>query len=83
MAHFAKIENGKVQTVIVVSNDDAPDEATGKTFLALIGLTGVWVQTSYNNNAVEGALRGKYAGVGDTWNGTEFVSQYAPEPVEP
>jgi len=80
MAHFAQIENGIVQQVIVVSNDDAPDEATGQAFLASIGLVGEWVQTSYNNNPIEGASRGKYAGVGDTWNGTEFVAPVAPEP---
>ena len=74
MAHFAKVDNGIVQTVIVVSNDDAPDEATGQAFIASIGLEGDWVQTSYNNNPVEGASRGKYAGIGDLWNGTEFTS---------
>ena len=77
MAHFAKILDTKVVEVIVVSNDDAPDEATGQTFLASLGLVGEWVQTSYNNNPIEGASRGKYAGIGDTWNGTEFV---APKP---
>jgi hypothetical protein len=80
MAHFAKVENGVVQQVIVVANDDAPTEAAGQAFLESLGLTGEWVQTSYNNNAVEGASRGKYAGIGDTWNGTEFV---APVPIEP
>jgi hypothetical protein len=82
MAHFAQIENNKVINVIVVSNDDAPDEATGKAFIASIGLAGDWVQTSYNNNPVEGASRGKYAGLGDLWNGTEFVTpavESAPE----
>jgi len=74
MAHFAKVENGIVQQVIVVSNDDAPNEATGQAFLASIGLVGEWVQTSYNNNPIEGASRGKYAGIGDTWNGTAFIS---------
>lgn len=80
MAHFAKIENGLVQQVIVVSNENAPTEAAGQAFLESLGLIGVWVQTSYNNNPIEGASRGKYAGIGDTWNGTEFV---APEPIEP
>ena len=72
MAHFAQIKNGIVTQVIVVSNDDAPTEAAGKAFIASIGLDGEWVQTSYNNNPVEGASRGKYAGIGDTWNGTTF-----------
>jgi hypothetical protein len=74
MAHFAQVADGKVQQVIVVSNENAPDEATGQTFIASIGLAGEWIQTSYNNNPIEGASRGKYAGIGDLWNGTEFTS---------
>jgi hypothetical protein len=77
MAHFAQVSNGVVQRVIVVSNDDAPTEAAGKAFIASIGLTGDWVQTSYNNNPVEGASRGKYAGLGDLWDGTEFTTPQA------
>lgn len=74
MAHFAKIKNNVVVEVIVVGNDQAPTEAEGKTFIASCGLDGEWVQTSYNNNAIEGASRGKFAGIGDIWNGTEFVA---------
>lgn len=74
MAHFASIVNGVVAQVIVVSNDDAPTEAAGQAFIASIGLTGEWVQTSYNNNPVEGASRGKYAGIGDLWDGTTFTT---------
>jgi len=71
MAHFAKIENGVVREVIVVGNDDAPTEAAGKAFIASIGLAGDWVQTSYNAN-----FRGKYAGIGDTYDADsdEFVT---------
>ncbi len=75
MAHFAKIDNGIVREVIVIGNDDAPTEAAGKAFIASIGLAGEWVQTSYNNNPVEGQDRGKYAGIGDSWNGSQFVSE--------
>ncbi len=74
MAHFARVSNGIVQQVIVVSNDDAPTEAAGQAFIASIGLAGTWIQTSYNNNLIEGASRGKYAGIGDTWDGTVFAS---------
>ena len=74
MAHFALIKNGTVAEVIVIGNDDAPDEASGQAFIASIGLAGEWIQTSFNNNPVEGAPRGKYAGIGDLWTGTEFVS---------
>jgi hypothetical protein len=73
MAHFAKVENGIVREVIVVGNGDAPTEAAGKQFIASIGLAGEWVQTSYNGNPIEGQDRGKYAGIGDIWNGSQFV----------
>jgi len=74
MAHFAQIIGGTVAQVIVVHNNDAPDEATGQAFIASLGLGGEWVQTSYNNNPIEGASRKKYAGIGDSWNGTVFIS---------
>ncbi len=77
VAHFAEVSNGVVQRVIVVSNDDAPTEAAGKAFIASIGLAGEWVQTSYNGNPVEGADRGKFAGIGDVWDGSKFVSEVA------
>jgi hypothetical protein len=84
MAHFAKItDDNKVEQVILVSNDDAPTEVAGQEFLASIGLVGEWVQTSYNNNPIEGASRGKYAGIGDIWNGAEFVAPVVEEPAEP
>ena len=83
MAHFARVENGIVREVIVVGNDDAPTEAAGQAFIASIGLSGEWVQTSYNNNPVEGASRGKYAGIGDTWDGTVFASPVAAVEEEP
>lgn len=77
MAHFAKVENGIVQTVIVVSNQDCgggefPDsEPIGQAFIASIGLTGTWLQTSYHGN-----FRSKYAGIGDSYvaESDEFVS---------
>jgi hypothetical protein len=74
MAHFAKVENGIVREVIVVSNEDAPTEAEGKLFLVACGLEGNWVQTSYNGNPIEGQDRGKFAAVGDTWDGVVFQS---------
>jgi len=79
MAHFALIKNGKVADVIVVSNDNAPDEATGQAFIASIGLSGDWKQTSYNAN-----LRGKYAGIGDFYDADldEFVTPESETPNE-
>ena len=53
MAHFAQLdENNIVTQVIVVSNDDAPDEATGVAFCKTIyGSDTNWKQTSYNSHA--------------------------------
>jgi hypothetical protein len=68
MAHFAEIDSdNKVLRVLVVDN---AHEDRGQEFLAVdCNLGGTWVQTSYNSN-----FGGKYAGVGDTWDGTNFVS---------
>jgi hypothetical protein len=79
MAHFAHIENGIVQQVIVVSNHDAPDpypesEALGQAFIASLGLPGEWRQTSYH-----GTFRGNYAGIGYTYDADNDVF-YAPQP---
>ncbi len=74
MAHFASIVNGVVAQVIVVSNDDCgggdfpESEAAGQAFIASIGLTGEWKQTSYNGN-----FRGKYAGIGDIYDAVNDV----------
>jgi hypothetical protein len=79
MAHFAQIQDGIVQQVIVVSNDDAPDpfpesEALGQAFIASLGLGGQWVQTSYH-----GTFRGCYAGIGYTYD-PELDEFIPPEP---
>jgi hypothetical protein len=74
MAHFARIVNGVVAHVIVVSNDDCgggnfpESEPIGQAFIACIGLAGEWRQTSYNAN-----FRGKYAGIGDTYDAVNDV----------
>lgn len=72
MAHFAELdENNKVLRVLVVDN---AHEDRGAEYLAVdCGLGGTWIQTSYNAN-----FGGKFAGIGDTWNGTEFI---APNPI--
>ena len=73
MAHFAKIENGVVTQVIVISNDDCgggdfpKSEKAGQAFIASMGLEGEWLQTSYNAK-----FRGKFAAIGDVFDGTNF-----------
>jgi hypothetical protein len=68
MAHFAKISDKKVETVIVISNDDCgaefpASEPVGQAFIASLGLDGEWKQTSYNNN-----FRKQYAGIGYSYD---------------
>ncbi len=70
MAHFAQInENNIVLQVIVIANDDCgggdfpESEPIGQTFIASLGITGTWLQTSYHAN-----FRGRYAGIGDLYD---------------
>ncbi|ANH49421.1 hypothetical protein uvFWCGRAMDCOMC449_01 [Freshwater phage uvFW-CGR-AMD-COM-C449] len=70
MAHFAKISEQKmVVEVLVIGNqqvDDLPfpdSEPVGQAFIASCGITGEWLQTSYNGN-----FRGKFAGIGDYYD---------------
>jgi hypothetical protein len=69
MAHFAKITNdNKVEQVIVIANDDCgggefpTSEPIGQAFIASLGLTGLWLQTSYS-----ASFRNCYAGIGFDW----------------
>ena len=74
MAHFARVENDTVREVIVIGNGDCgggefpASESVGQAFIAKIGLSGTWKQTSYNGN-----FRGKYAGIGDTYDAENDV----------
>ena len=83
MAHFAKLdENNVVIAVHTIHNNELVagseievvdgiikekqvlSEETGNAFLqGLYGADARWVQTSYNGN-----FRGKYAGIGDTYD---------------
>jgi hypothetical protein len=80
MAHFAELDsNNVVLRVIVVDNKDTADahgvekEYIGAAFCERV-LGGTWKQTSYNGN-----FRGKYAGIGDTYDEVNnvFVSPVA------
>lgn len=85
MAHFAQINNNVVSEVIVIANADCdnlpfPDsEPVGQAFIASLGITGDWLQTSYNGN-----FRGCYAGIGYTYDALlgEYGEFVAPPPVE-
>lgn len=84
MAHFAKIEDGIVTSVLVVPDEH---ESNGQAYLNGLGLDGTWLQTSYNTfgNVHYGedgqpdgglVLRYNYAGIGYTYDETRdaFIS---------
>jgi hypothetical protein len=75
MAHYAKVNNGIVEKVIVAEADFF------NTFVD--SSPGTWLQTSYNthgNQHPEGRpLRGNFAGIGYTYDATNDVF-YAPKP---
>jgi hypothetical protein len=86
MAHFAELNSNKVVLrVIVVANEDTSDaygtekEYIGAAFCERV-LGGTWKQTSYNGN-----FRGKYAGIGDTYDEVNdvFVAPAVEAPATP
>lgn len=86
MAHFAEIDsNNTVNRVIVIANEDCgggefpESEPIGQAFIASIGLTGTWLQTSYHAN-----FRGMYAGIGMIYDADldQFVEPPAPQDPE-
>jgi hypothetical protein len=89
MAHFAQVINNLVTDVIVIANTDCDDlafpesEPVGQAFIASLGISGEWLQTSYNGN-----FRGCYAGIGYTYDATlgeygEFIPPPHEAPIEP
>jgi len=82
MSHYAKVNNGKVEQVIVAEADffnHFVDSSPGQ-----------WIQTSYNTRGGKHygqdgqpnggtALRGNYAGIGYTYDAQNDVF-YAPQP---
>lgn len=82
MAYFAQLDDDNVVLQIIsISNLNAPDpapehsEPLGQAFIASLGLSGRWVQTSYNAK-----FRGHYAGIGYTYD--ETLDVFIP-PIEP
>ena len=84
MAYFARISDGIVREVVVVRSivlhdeNGVEQETIGQAFLAGLfphTVASDWVQTSYN-----ASMRGKYAGIGDYWDGTNFTTAVPLEP---
>lgn len=86
MAHFARIdEYGIVREVIVIANADSgggnfpSSEPIGQAFINgphpdCLALAGEWRQTSYS-----GSFRGCFAGLGYTFDGTNFIPPAVPD----
>jgi len=76
MAHFAKVNSDNtVEQVCVVNNTEA---VSGQEFLNSLGLSGTWIQTSYNTRSnvhILGGtpLRGNYAGIGYVYDSVNDV----------
>lgn len=74
-AHAARVENGIVREVIVIPySNDNDNEITA--YCNGIGLSGTWMDTSFL-----GARRGRYAGIGFTYDAAadEFVAPVVEE----
>lgn len=87
MAYFAQINDQSVVTEVIAVNNATIDylpypesEPIGQEFIASIGLEGLWLQTSYNNN-----FRGTFASIGYTYDATTdvFVPLPSVEPIDP
>jgi hypothetical protein len=69
MAYFAQVVKNRVDEVIVVADDDCgggdfpESEPIGQAFIASLGITGEFLQTS-----IDGLFRGAYAGIGYTYD---------------
>ena len=68
MAHWAELDENNIVIRVTVGDNNDPAGDEGYQWL-IDNLGGTWIQTSYNAN-----FGGKYAAIGDTWNGTEFVA---------
>ncbi len=87
MAHFAKINEQKMVTeVIVIANIDTDNlpfpesEPVGQAYIASCNIEGKWLQTSYNAN-----FRNIFAGIGDFFDATlgEYGEFVPPNPDQP
>jgi len=90
MPHFAycpenivrKVE--RIEAAVMLDEDGQEDEALGQAFLAgLYPGTNAddYHLTHYPVGQPDPYPRGKYAGLGDLWTGTEFVTPQSEEPT--
>ena len=78
MSHWAEIDSkNKVFRVLVGDNNDAAADEGYQWLIDNLG--GTWIKTSYN--AEINGFRGKFAGIGDTYNAEKdiFVAPEKPK----
>jgi len=78
MSHWAEIDSkNKVFRVLVGDNNDAAGDEGYQWLIDNLG--GTWIKTSYN--AEINGFRGKFAGIGDTYNAEKdiFVAPEKPK----
>ena len=68
-AHAARIDEHNIVREVIVIPYMEDDDAKVTAYCNSIGLAGVWLDTSYT-----GSRRGKFAGIGDVWDGSKFVT---------
>lgn len=73
-AYAALVDDQNIvrQVIVIPYCNDNDDDIT--IYCNSIGLPGTWLDTSYLGNR-----RGKFAGIGDLWTGTEFVTPPMPQ----
>jgi hypothetical protein len=92
MAHYAIIDERNIVTKVITGVDEHITQ-TDLDGTQVGGSSEAWESfytTQLNNSnlfvkrcSYTGSIRGKYPAIGDTWNGTEFVTPSPEEPVEP
>jgi hypothetical protein len=87
MAYFAQINEDNVVTEVIAVNNETIEylpypesEPVGQAFIASLGIEGLFLQTSYNNN-----FRGTFASIGYTYDKVDdvFVPLPSVEPIDP
>ena len=87
MAHYAFIDSNNIVVQVISGVDETVTQLDNGVEVG--GSTEAWESfyenQSWHNGLVckrtsyHGNIRGKFAGIGDVWNGTDFVAPPSPE----
>ena len=73
MSHWAEVDENNVVLRVTVGDNNDPSGDEGYQWL-IDNVGGTWIKTSYNAR-----IRGKFAGIGDTWDGVNFIAPIVEE----